>query len=295
MVSFEFFPPADAATPALLEHVALLSRIAPDFVSVTYGAGGGRRERQDRTIAATLALATPSAPPPVAHLALAGHTRAELEDVIDRYVEAGVAGVMALRGDPAGGPNGVWETHPGGLTYAVELVELIRARCDRPVGVAAFPYGHPTAPSLAHDTHVLAAKRAAGASFAITQMFFELDAYRALRDRLDAAGLDLPIIPGIMPPTSAKQMARLEQFSGAPLPAALARRLADLSNQNPASVREIGIDWTAQLVQALLADGVPGVHFYTLTTSTATLEVCDAVGLLGCGGLGWSTGLAGAP
>jgi methylenetetrahydrofolate reductase (NADPH) len=190
-----------------------------------------------------------------------------------------VDGVMALRGDPEGGPGRQWRTRPGGLAHAVELVRLIRSLGDVPVGVAAFPYGHPDAPSLQFDTEVLAAKQDAGASFAVTQVFFDAGAYAALRERAQRGGVTMPVIPGLMPVTSAGQAARLERFSGASLPEPLAQALR--AAPDAGSAREAGFDWTCALVQDLLDLGAPGLHFYTLNNSTATLEICGRVGLRG--------------
>jgi methylenetetrahydrofolate reductase (NADPH) len=219
-----------------------------------------------------------TAAPRLAHVALTGHSTDQLRAVIGQFLGAGVAGFMALRGDPPDGPAGVWRPAEGGLTYAVQLVELIRRLTDLPVGVAAFPHGHPTAPSLAADSAVLAAKQAAGASFAITQVLYDPTAYGVLLERLTRAGVTLPVIPGVMPITPGARVDKLELYSGAPLPASLKAAL-EATGGRPDEVRELGIDWSSALVADLLDLGAPGVHFYTLNRSSATAEICRNVGL----------------
>jgi len=280
-LSFEFFPPKSAAgSIRLAEHAATLANLAPSFLSVTYGAGGGLAQRREDSIATTRLLSQVTASPTVAHLALSGHTTSELGQVIDQFLAAEVAGFMALRGDPPDGPGSRWIKYPRGLTYANELVALIRQRSALPIGVAAFPFGHPGAGSLAKDTAVLRAKVAAGAEFAITQVLFEAQPYRQLLDRVAAAGLDLPVVPGIMPITPRAKVAKLELFHGAPLPAELCRRLA-ATDGNPEARGRVGLEWATHLVSELLAEGAPGVHFYTLNSSVATARICAEAGLTG--------------
>ena len=280
-LSFEFFPPKDAAGAArLARHAATLADLAPRFLSVTYGAGGGQGQRRQHSVDTTKLLAQVTGVPTVAHLALSGHTSAELSQVIDQFLLTEVAGFMALRGDPPGGPGARWIKYPRGLTYASELVSLIRQRSALPIGVAAFPFGHPDAGSLDHDTTALKAKVAAGADFAITQVLFEAAPYQRLLDRLAANGLDLPVIPGIMPITGGAKVSKLELFQGAPLPAALRRQLA-AAGDNRAATEAAGVQWAAQLVADLLAAGAPGVHFYTLNSSLACSRICAELGLTG--------------
>jgi methylenetetrahydrofolate reductase (NADPH) len=286
-VSFEFFPPKDqAAAERLAERVARLAHLNPDFVSVTYGAGGGGTdaERQLASLRATEQLAGTAPAARVAHLTLTGHSQARLVELVERFLESKVEGFMALRGDPPGGPKGDWQPEPGGLRFATELVELIASLTDVPIGVAAFPYAHPTARSKAHDAEVLAMKQAAGAQFAITQVCFDAEAYSALLDRAQAAGATLPIIPGVMPVTGASSVAKLEAFSGAPLPTALAEQIE--SAASPEAISQVGIEWSVGLVRDLLAAGAPGVHFYTLNTSLATEAICHRLGLGGGAGGG---------
>jgi methylenetetrahydrofolate reductase (NADPH) len=268
-LSFEFYPPkAPDGAPSLLSRARRLDALGPDFVSVTYHAGGaGGDARRAASVDTTRALADATAAARVAHLTLAGQTRAELVGVVRRFAEAGVEGFLALRGDPPGGPAAEWSPTPGGLTYAADLVALVREISGLPVGVAAFPHGHPAAPSLEHDAEVLAAKQAAGASFALSQVVFGAEAYFRLVDRARRAGATLPIIPGIMPLTAGAKVARLELFAGAPLPASLLERWAQADG---AAARDrVGVAWSVALGRELLAGGAPGLHFYTLGSAAA--------------------------
>src|SRR5699024_6507950 len=199
--SVEFFPPRDAGEESTLwTAIRRLEAHRPAFVSVTYGAGGSRR---DRTIRVTEKIASQTTLLPVAHLTAVGHTVAELRQVIGSYAAAGVRNILALRGDPPGSdPQAPWIPTPGGLPYAGDLVRLTRTLGSFCVGVAAYPGKHPQSPDVASDTRYLAAKVAAGADFVITQMLFSAGDYAALVDRAAAAGVAVPIVPGIMPVTS---------------------------------------------------------------------------------------------
>lgn len=275
-LSFEFFPPKDAEGERVLwEAVRRVEAVAPDFVSVTYGAGGGT---QDRTVRATQRIARESSLAPVAHLTCVGRTRDELRQVVGAYADAGVRSVLALRGDPPGGPGTPWSSTPSGLDRAIELVELLRDLGSFSIGVAAFPDGHPESPTPGHDADVLAAKAAAGASFAITQFFFDVEAYLRLVDALAARRVDLAVLPGIMPVTNLGQVTRFAALSGTPLPAWLVERLEAVGD-DPVAVRAVGAEAATRLCERLLAEGAPGLHFYTLNRSTATLEVCRNLGL----------------
>jgi methylenetetrahydrofolate reductase (NADPH) len=274
--SFEFFPPRDDAGEAVLwEAVRRLEPFAPSFVSVTYGAGGSTR---DRTTRITAAIAAGTTLTPVAHLTCVGASRAELRRVIGAYAAAGVGTVLALRGDPPGGPGAPWTPHPEGLDHALDLVRLVRELGTFEVGVAAFPDVHPESPDLDHDAQVLARKADAGATFAITQFFFDADGFFRLVDRLAALGCDLPVVPGIMPVTNLKQIERFPQLSGKPLPAPVLARLESAAG-NPASLRRAGVEIATELSARLLGGGAPGLHFYTLNRSTATLEVFADLGV----------------
>ena len=272
--SFEFFPPKDeAGERQLWKAIEALEPYAPSFVSVTYGAGGSTR---DTTVRVTGRIARETSLTPMAHLTCVGHTVAEVKAVLDAYAEAGIANVMLLRGDPTEGPRAPWTPTPDGLTYATELVELVRARGGFDIGVAAFPEGHPTAASLDADADVLVAKAEAGAQFAITQMFFRADDYFALVDRVRARGVDMPILPGIMPILNLAAIQRQSELIGTSVPADVAARIqAAAADGDAAAIRAEGIAIAAELCEELLERGAPGLHFYTLNRSTATLEIFD--------------------
>ncbi len=268
--SFEFFPPKDAeGERQLWTTIRQLEALSPTFVSVTYGAGGSTR---DRTVRVTERIAADTSITPLAHLTCVGHSVQTLRSVVGSYADAGVRNVLALRGDPPDGPTAPYRPHPEGLRYAVELVELVRSLGDFCVGVAAFPEGHPSAGSLQRDAEVLAAKARAGADFAITQLFFRPEDYFDLVERAGALGVDIPIIPGIMPITSLAQVTRMAQLSGADLPRAVVDRVARFEG-DPVAVRAEGIAVATELCDTLLAGGAPGLHFYTLNRSRATREV----------------------
>lgn len=274
--SFEFFPPRDdAGEAALFEAVQRLERLSPSFVSVTYGAGGSTR---DRTVRITERIARETTLTPMAHLTCVGSSRAELVDVIGQYAAAGIRNVMALRGDPAGGLGTPWTAHPDGLDHADQLVRLVHEQGDFTVGVAAFPDKHPESASLDHDADVLVAKAEAGAAFAVTQMVFDVDNYLRLRDLVAARGCDLPIVPGLMPVTNVRQLTRMADLSGGALPDAVVSRLRAVED-DPVAVREEGVRIATEHAQRLMDEGAPGLHFYTMNRSTATVEVFSALGL----------------
>jgi methylenetetrahydrofolate reductase (NADPH) len=272
--SFEFFPPKDeAGETQLWEAIRALEPYQPTFVSVTYGAGGSTR---DKTVAITGRIARETSLVPMAHLTCVGHTRAELESILDAYVAEGVSHVMALRGDPQEGPRADWTPTEGGLNYAVELVDLARSRGDFRVGVAAFPEGHPSAESLDADADVLVAKARAGAEFAVTQMFFRASDYFALVERVRARGVDIPILPGIMPILNLSAIRRQGELIGTSVPDDIVTRISAYDG-DAAAVRAEGIKIAAELCDELLAGGAPGLHFYTLNRSKATLEIFEAL------------------
>ncbi|WGX94678.1 methylenetetrahydrofolate reductase [NAD(P)H] [Nocardioides sp. L-11A] len=272
--SFEFFPPKDEAGEAQLwDAIRALEPYRPTFVSVTYGAGGSTR---DKTVAITGRIARETAMVPMAHLTCVGHTREELEGILDSYVAEGVSHVMALRGDPQEGPRADWTPTEGGLNYAVDLVELARSRGDFRVGIAAFPEGHPSAESLDADADVLVAKARAGAEFAVTQMFFRAADYFALVERVRARGVDIPILPGIMPILNLAAIRRQGELIGTSVPDDIVARISAYDG-DPAAVRAEGIKLAAELCDELLAGGAPGLHFYTLNRSKATLEIFEAL------------------
>lgn len=269
-MSFEFFPPRDAVgQQQLLDAVADLEALRPDFVSVTYGASGSTRTR---TVDATRLIQTTTSARTMGHLTCVGQSVAELGGVLDAYAEVGVRHVLAVRGDPPGGPTAVWKRHPDGLDNATQLVELIKSSGDFCVGVAAFPDGHPEQFDFDLDARILAEKEQAGAEFAITQLFFNPDAYFRLVDRVRALGCQLPIIAGIMPVTNVNQIERFAALSGAALPESLVARLHAVSD-DPDAVRQVGIETAVELCDRLLAGGAPGLQFFTQNRSKATTQI----------------------
>jgi methylenetetrahydrofolate reductase (NADPH) len=275
--SFEFFPPKDdAAERRLWTAIRELEPLRPAFVSVTYGAGGSNRHR---TIRVTERIASDTTLRAVGHLTCVGHSVEELRTIVGQYADAGIHNLLALRGDPPGGPTQPWRTHPEGIDHAVDLVELIRSLGDFCVGVAAFPEGHPEATDLDADARVLAAKARAGAGFAVTQFFFRPQDYFALVDRAERFGCDIPVIPGIMPITNLRQVTRMAELSGSEVPREVVDRLEPLAD-DPAAVRAEGIEIATRLCDRLLEGGAPSLHFYTLNRSTATRQIHANLGAL---------------
>jgi len=244
---------------------------APSFVSVTYGAGGSTRDLTHQLVVDLLADGIN----PVAHLTSVDHTLDELTDIVASYHESGVRNVLALRGDA---PDGV--TAPfRALEHAIDLVHHVRATTGpgTSVGVAAHPEGHPDAASVAEDRRHLAAKLEA-ADYAVTQFFFEADAYLRLVDDLAALGCSKPVLPGIMPVTNLAQIERFAELSGATFPTWLAERLRAVGD-DPVAVRAVGVEVATELCVELMDGGAPGLHFYTLNRSTATREIATNLGL----------------
>ncbi len=276
--SVEFYPPRDEpAEERLWRAASVFSDLGAAFVSVTYGAGGSTR---DRTVRVVERVVRETDLLPIAHLTAVGHTTAELREMIQMYADVGVSNILALRGDPPGDPLGDWTPHPEGLHFAEELVRLIHEVGDFHVGVASFPEGHYRARDLDHDTEILVNKLRAGSEYSITQMFWDIEHYLRLRDRMAEADPEQaakPIIPGLMPVTSLRQVRRMVELSGCALPDGLSGRLRSAAGDGPeedrAAVREVGIEFATELCERLIAEGAPCLHFNTLNFSRATHEV----------------------
>lgn len=269
-MSFEFFPPRDDAGVAQLrEAIRALEPLRPDFVSITYGATGSTR---DRTFEATRFIRTETEARTMGHLTCVSQSVDDVRGAVDAYAALGVTHILAVRGDPPGGPTAPWVRHPRGLDNATELVRLVKSMGDFCVGVAAFPDAHPEHHDLDLDARILADKEQAGAEFAITQLFFDADAYFRLVERVRGLGCRLPIVAGIMPVTNVAQIERFATLSGAALPADLVARLHAVA-ADPAAVRAVGLDVARDLCERLLAGGAPGLHFFTQNRSRATAEI----------------------
>ena len=276
-VSIEFFPPKDEAGVARLWTASsALEKISPDFISVTYGAGGSTR---DRTIQITKEITQRTGRNTVAHLTCVGSTKSELIEILAQYKNAGIKTILALRGDPVGGPAAPWVTTPGGFDNADQLVELAMAQGGFEVGVAAFPDGHPASSGdLDKDVDVLIRKEELGASFATTQFFFDSSKWENLVSRLEARGSKLPVIAGILPVTNVKQLQRMSELSGTQIPSNILKAFEDIADDAEA-VREVGVELATKLCQELISMKVPGLHFYTMNTADATLQICQNLGL----------------
>jgi len=269
-LSFEFFPPKDeTGANSLRSSIDELMTLSPDFVSVTYGAMGSN---QDSSIGIIEQLSKIVAT--VAHLTCIGASTIGIQNQLMRYQSAGVAAILALRGDK---PKGYDELPAGDFTFASDLVRQVKATTSFDVGVAAFPEKHPESLSLADDIKILKMKQDTGASFAMTQLFFEVTAYSDLVERARAAGVTIPIIPGVMPFENARQVLRMAQMSGANVPQKLESKLQSASNEETA--RKIGMDFSVHLVQALMSAGAPGIHIFTLNQHRAAMELVDLANL----------------
>jgi methylenetetrahydrofolate reductase (NADPH) len=273
--SFEFFPPkSDAGERVLGLALESLRQLAPAFVSVTYGAGGASR---GRTLELTKWIKQELGIEAMAHLSCVGATREELTDVIADMRQAGVDNILALRGDPPRG-EGDWKPHPGGLEYSTELAALIHADHDICIGGACFPEVHPEAPDLAHDLRFLKDKIDNGVSLLITQLFFDNELYFRFVDEARAAGIDVPILPGVMPITDLRQIKTITGMCGATIPPQLLEAL-EWRSHDPDAVLQLGVSYATLQCAELLARGAPGVHFYTLNKSHATRAILSALRL----------------
>ncbi|MGH2340725.1 methylenetetrahydrofolate reductase [NAD(P)H] [Segnochrobactraceae bacterium EtOH-i3] len=276
-VSFEFFPPKTPAMETnLWAAIERLAPLAPEFVSVTYGAGGSTRERTHATVARILAETTLK---PAAHLTCVGATRAEVDAVVDDYAALGVGHIVALRGDPLTGLGTAYEPHPDGYAYAADLVAGIKRRHPQiEVSVSAYPERHPESPDWATELDALKRKVDAGATRAITQFFFDNDHYERLLERVAAAGITIPIVPGIVPVTNFSQTAKFAEKTGATIPAWLARRFEGLDD-DPATRQLIAAAVAAEQALDLVDRGVSEFHFYTMNRADLVYAICHLLGV----------------
>jgi methylenetetrahydrofolate reductase (NADPH) len=273
--SFEFFPPkTDAGERNLAASLDELSHMDPTFVSVTYGAGGSQGQRQ-KTIDIVARIKADHGLEAMAHFTCVGATVEELRATLDRMRDAGIDNVLALRGDPPRGQD-EWTATEGGLRYSRELIELIRDEYEFAIGAACFPEVHPHAESAESDMRYLKEKVDAGARFLITQLFFDNAAYYEFVARARDAGIDVPIIAGIMPITNFEQVKRFTTMCGATIPGHLMRELEARADQ-PDAVTDFGVAYATLQCADLLANGAPGIHFYTLNRSPATRAILSAL------------------
>jgi methylenetetrahydrofolate reductase (NADPH) len=275
-VSFEFFPPKSAEMEKTLwASIARLAPLKPRFVSVTYGAGGSTRERTHGTIARML---RETALVPAAHLTCVGATKAETDEVVQDYWKEGVRHIVALRGDPVTGAGTRYEPHPGGYEGSPELIAGIKQVGNFEVSVSAYPEKHPDSPSAEAELELLKRKVDAGATRAITQFFFGNDLYFRYLDRVRAAGIDIPIVPGIIPVLNFAQVRKFAEMCGAHVPNALAERFAGLEN-DPETRKLVAATVAAEQVDDLRQRGVNEFHFYTLNRSELVFAICHLLGI----------------
>ena len=271
--SFEFFPPkTDEGQATLRNTLEVLKDDEPDYVSVTYGAGGTTR---NRTVEITKTIKGDLGIEAMAHLSCVGEPQERLVEILEEIEAAGIENVLALRGDPPRGET-EWRAHPGGLSFSVELIRLIKERFGFCVGAAGFPEVHLDAPDRASDLRYAREKVEAGAEFLITQLFFDNEVYFEYVEEARAAGIEVPIIPGIMPITNYGQIRRFTDMCGATIPENLERQL-DGRADDPEAVAELGVAYATLQCSDLLARGAPGIHFYTLNRSTATRAILAAL------------------
>ncbi|HUY06615.1 MAG TPA: methylenetetrahydrofolate reductase [Acidimicrobiales bacterium] len=273
-LSVELWPPRSPETQVRLERsLERLAVLKPTFASITYGAAGSTRERTHDLV---VAIHESKMMTPMAHLVCAAHQRDELETILERYKASGIENVLALRGDPPlGATEGLRE---GDLRYAIELVDLAKELGNFCVAVGAHPEGHPNATDLATDRRYLAEKLD-HADFAITQFFFRSEDYFSLVRDLADLGMGKPVIPGIMPITNVKTVSRMAELSGTELPEEILKRIHTVAD-DPDQVHRVGVEIATELCTELLAQGVPGLHFYTMNQVSATLEVCANLDLV---------------
>lgn len=279
-ISFEFFPPREAdGVPGVVEVIKGLQRFAPDFVSVTYGAGGGTREH---TEAITLRLRQETELVVMAHLTCVAQTRSAVHGVLERLTAAGIENIIALRGDrPAGYASGETAADDE-FAHATDLIEHIRRNFDLGIAAACYPEGHTESANLDTDLQYIRLKQDLGTDFLITQLFYDNAHYYGLLERAARAGINLPIVPGVLPIQNTPQIRRFTALCGATIPAALDARLERYADDNRA-VREIGIEYAVRQVEDLWANGVPGVHFYVLNRSYSISRILETLGLCAAG------------
>ena len=275
-VSFEFFPPkSEEMEASLWEAIKRLEPLNPNFVSVTYGAGGSTRERTHQTVSRII---KETGLKPAAHLTCVSATREQVREVVQDYWAAGVRHIVALRGDPAGGVGSAYEATRGGYATTAELVADIRKIGDFDVTVSAYPERHPESPSIEADIETLKAKVDAGATRAITQFFFENDLYLRYLDRVRAAGIEIPILPGIVPVQNFRQTSGFAARTGASVPGWLAERFEGLDN-DPATRKLVAAAVAAEQALDLVDRGVTDFHFYTMNKADLVYAICHLLGL----------------
>lgn len=275
-VSFEFSPPKGPKSEASLwEAIRRLEPLNPTFVSVTYGAGGSTRDRTHRTVVRMLNETTLR---PAAHLTCVEATRAEVDEVIKDYWDAGIRHIVALRGDPPGSLGGVYAPRPDGYQNATELTAGIRAIGDFDVSVGLYPQIHPESPSIEHDIEVLKAKIDAGASRAITNFFFDIDGYLRFVDKIRKAGVTIPILPGIMPVSSVEGLSNMSQRVGVTIPGWLANLFEGLDS-DPETRKLIAASVAAEMCVRLTEEGFSDFHFYTLNRADLVYAICRVLGV----------------
>ena len=272
--SFEFFPPkTDEGQRNLEQALSELKKDSPDYVSVTYGAAGSTRER---TVEVTKWIKEDLGLEAMAHLSCVGEPVDRLREILDEVAAAGVDNVLALRGDPPRG-EADWTPHPEGLGCSVDLIELIQEDYDYCIGATAFPEVHPEAPDLDHDLRYLKRKVDAGATFLITQLFFENEDYFRFVESAREVGIDVPIIAGIMPITNFEQVKRFTTMCGSTIPPGLHEQLEARNAEGDEAVTELGVAYATLQCADLLERGAPGIHFYTLNKSPATRAILSAL------------------
>lgn len=275
-VSFEFFPPkTDEMAAKLWNTVTRLEPLKPRFVSVTYGAGGSTRERTARTVKRIL---NETGIPAAAHLTCVGATREEIDAVIREYQTLGIDRFVALRGDPASGVGELYHPHPGGYENGADLVAGLKAIGDFDITVAAYPEKHPQSPDFATDIEMLKRKVDNGATRAVTQFFFDNDVYERYVERVRRAGIYIPIVPGIQPVHSFRQVANFSARAGAHVPAWLAERFEGLEN-DPQTHALVASAVAAEQVLDLVERGVSDFHFYTMNRADLVVAICHMIGI----------------